>query len=103
MTMALTNKGFQDILNTIPYKETGRSILDIFKDIIKRMLSGIGVKFDENFTAAHAVSTIFNFIEEANNNNNQSNEFDFLNTDPDNDPSKWEKVETLSPEILKFC
>lgn len=63
---ALTNKEFQNILNTIPYKQSGQTLLDKFKDIIKKVLTSLGVKFDENFTAAHAINNIFEVIEQLN-------------------------------------
>lgn len=66
MSMALTSQGFQQILNKIPYKNTGESFLDRFKKIIIDVLKAIGVKFDENFTAAHAISNIFELIDKSN-------------------------------------
>lgn len=66
MTMALTNKTFQEELNKIEYKNTGKSILDKFKEFVSQVLNALGVKFDENYTAAHAISAIFDVIDKAN-------------------------------------
>jgi hypothetical protein len=74
MTMALTDNGFQQELNKIPYKNSGMSILDKFKEVVKQILEAIGVKFDENFSAAHAISNIFGIIE--SNNEPKANPFD---------------------------
>jgi hypothetical protein len=66
LAMAMSDKGFQDILNTIPYKQSGQSYFAKFKEIISRMLVALGVKFDKDFTAAHAISNIFEFVEKEN-------------------------------------
>lgn len=67
VTMALTNREFQNYLNTIPYKQTGKTFLDKFKEVIRGILTSLGVTFDENFTAAHAISNIFEVIESPKN------------------------------------
>jgi hypothetical protein len=72
MTMALTNKEFQEQLAKIPYRNTGMSVLDKFKEFVKQVLEALGVKFDENFTAAHAISNIFGIIQ----TENERNDFD---------------------------
>jgi hypothetical protein len=66
MSMALTDPNFQQILGRIEYKDTGMSFLDKFKEIIARVLQTIGVEFSDNFTVAHAISTIFEVIEKEN-------------------------------------
>lgn len=66
MTAALTDVDFQKKLSTIPYKQSGKSFLDKFKEFISQIFISLGVKFDENYTLAHAVSTIFNVIEQSN-------------------------------------
>lgn len=66
MAMALTHRGFQEYLSKIEYKQTGMSFLDRFKQIISQVFQAIGIKFDEKYTAAHAISTIFDVIDQAN-------------------------------------
>lgn len=66
MTMALTDKGFQEELNKIPYKQSGISFLERFKQIISEILDSLGVKFNKDFTAANAISLIFETIEKSN-------------------------------------
>lgn len=66
ISMALTDRTFQNELNKIPYKGTGESFLDRFKKIIIDVLKAVGIKFDENFTAAHAINNIFELIDKSN-------------------------------------
>lgn len=63
---ALTNKEFQKLLNSIPYAQSGKSMLDKFKEIVEQVLTALGVKFDKDFSAAHAISNIFEAIEAEN-------------------------------------
>jgi hypothetical protein len=84
VAMALTDKGFQDILNNIPYKETGNSFLDKFKNIIVEILESLGVKFKAGFSAAEAISLIFEVVDKSNFKVTE-NPYDFLtDTEEDN-------------------
>jgi hypothetical protein len=66
MAMATTDKGFQNYLAKIPYKGSNKSFLDKLKEIVGQILTSLGAKFDEKFTLAHAVNTIFEVIEKEN-------------------------------------
>jgi hypothetical protein len=65
VTMALTHAPFQQALNKIPYKDSGLTFWEKFKEVVGKVLQGLGVQFDKDYTAAHAISTIFEVLENA--------------------------------------
>lgn len=66
MAMAVGNKEFQKELNKIQYKQSGKTLLEKFKEIVKNILTSFGVKFDENSAATAALNTIFEIIDKTN-------------------------------------
>lgn len=62
IAMALSNKVFQQQLSTIKYKQSGKSFLQKFKEIIKEILNSFGLNFDEDTAAAQALNSIFEIV-----------------------------------------
>lgn len=69
MTMSLTHPEFQKYLSKTEFKQSGQTLLDRFKDIIKDILNKLGVRFENDTAAAQAINSIFQFIEESNKTN----------------------------------
>lgn len=70
ITMALTDKGFQQALSSIEYKQTGKSLLDKFKEILNQIFKSLGINFEENKAISQAISSIFDLIQNENKSNN---------------------------------
>lgn len=97
ISMAITDKGFQDILNNIPYEQSGMSFLERFKQIIADVLASIGVKFNKDFTAANAISIIFETIEQSNIKRGENPYEGFLDME-DGNSSLIDEADDLLPE-----
>lgn len=67
MARAISNHEFQRFLATEPYKQSGKTLLEKFKEVIFDVLKSIGVNFEANTATAEAINSIFEFIEAANN------------------------------------
>ena len=70
LAAVMTNRGFQRELNKIPYKKDGKTLFEKFKEAIQKMFEYLGLKFDEGYSAAQAVSDTFKLIDENNPKNN---------------------------------
>jgi hypothetical protein len=66
MAEALSNPLFQQFLNRTEFKQSGRTFLQKFVDIIKNILESIGVKFPSDSAAYQAIYSVFEFIEAEN-------------------------------------
>lgn len=64
IAMAMTEKEFQQYLSKNEFKQSGKTLLQKFKDAINSMLTALGVKFEADSAAAQAINSIFEFIEE---------------------------------------
>ncbi len=89
MAQAFVNKEFQNYLARDEFKQNGQTLLDRFKNIIKEILTKLGVNFEANTATAQAFNSIFELIEEEHKNNmskeNQDMKNDIDNREPPED------------------
>lgn len=64
--MIMSEPDIQRKMSEIEYKGSGRSLLEQFVDTIKRVLTSIGVKFDENSVTAHGIDSVIELLEGRN-------------------------------------
>ncbi len=65
MSMSMTQPEFQKYLASIK-DNSGTSLLDRFKNIISQILKSIGITFESDTVAAQAINSIFDLIENEN-------------------------------------
>jgi hypothetical protein len=80
--------------------------LDKFKEAIINMLRSIGIEFDQNYTAAHAISDIFELIER-NNLKVDENPYETMwnetmNFDQGQMPPDWFNENDSTPPEVSF-
>lgn len=63
MSLMMTEPVFQAEMNKVPFKRTGETLRDRFFNIIKSMLSHLGVNFDPEGVTANAIDAIMELIE----------------------------------------
>ena len=63
ITMVMTDKEFQRILNDIPYQSSGESFFGKFLELLNKFFDAIGFKVNENSMLKAAISDIVTIIE----------------------------------------
>jgi len=66
MALALTEPKFQEYLASKEFKQSGKTLLEKFQEIVANLLKSIGVAFESDTAAAQAIANTFQFIEEVN-------------------------------------
>jgi hypothetical protein len=69
--MIMSEPDIQARMSEIEYKGSGKSLLEQFVDSIKKVLTQLGIKFDENSAAAHGIDSVLELLDTQNKSKNE--------------------------------
>lgn len=98
MAMAFGNAEFQKYLSKTEFKQSGKTMLEKLQEIVANILASLGVKFESDTAAAHAIGSIFQLITEENKNGAQEKRLTQMWNDAMAEDSGNEPI--FSPRVL---